>query len=242
MLETPHNVNPLTLLPPLAGPGGRRKRRHTDADRLRHRKVNRLKYVTRKAAGRCAYGSCREAVEPGHSQCRAHLNRMCERALKRRTERVAQGLCICCGKRAQFWGRKCIVCRPVRSNNPLPYGARTALRRFRKLEAIKENQILLAESRAAICELLKSNTVKPKFADVIRLYAGIDDGKCRSYREVGRLMNMSGERVRQILRDANVPLAMSRPAGKVRPWCALSIRAERKRFSSTRASGFVSRE
>jgi DNA-directed RNA polymerase sigma subunit (sigma70/sigma32) len=33
----------------------------------------------------------------------------------------------------------------------------------------------------------------------LRLYAGVDDGQWRNYAEVGRLMRISRERVRQLL-------------------------------------------
>src|SRR5437764_642017 len=87
----------------------KRIRGRTDTDRLRQRKETRVKYQKRKAVGRCAYGSCSEKVEAGHSQCRLHLNGMAERALQRRTERIALGLCVKCGDRLQFWGCHCIL-------------------------------------------------------------------------------------------------------------------------------------
>jgi len=193
----------------LVGPSNKSKRirKRTDADRLRQRKERRVKYQKRRAAGRCAYGSCSEKAEAGHSQCRLHLRRMSERALQRRTERIALGLCITCGDRPQFWGRHCILCRKIVS---LPYGARRALRLHREQEAMKQKQELRSEVREAVHELLATKRFEGPCAQALALRVGLDNGSWRSYREVGRLMSLSGERVRQILRETKVPLGMSR--------------------------------
>src|SRR5882724_4454195 len=103
MLETSHITDPRrSLLSPQKI--SKRTRRRTDTDRLRQHKGKRVKYQERRATGRCSHGSCSEKAEGGHSQCPRHLKEMCARALERRNERIARGLCISCGERPPFWG------------------------------------------------------------------------------------------------------------------------------------------
>src|SRR5438067_1583876 len=191
MLETSHIAHPQRNI--FGPPKKRPVQRRTDADRLRQRKERRGKYQKRRAAGRCAYGSCNEKAEAGHSQCRPHLRRMVEHARQRRIERISRGLCVACGQLPQFWGRHCVFCRKVRSSNSLPYGARRALRQYREAKELQKKQKLLEETRVAIVELLTRNQVEGRAAEALRLYAGIDTDRWRTYRQVGQLMNLSGE-------------------------------------------------
>jgi putative transcriptional regulator len=137
---------------------------------------------------------------------------MSERALEKRNERIALGVCISCGERPQFWGRKCILCRPVRSNNPLPYGARRALKRYRDTE--KRNQLKQSQSAAQreARELLACGQVSGRAAIALRLYTGLDDGKWRTYESIGRQMNITRERVRQLLLPAKLAMTLNAAA------------------------------
>lgn len=72
-------------------------------------------YLTRKAKGLCCYGSCPNEPVPGHTRCPDHLRRMLEYALETRSQRINEGICIECGARPGFWGRRCILCRVVRT-------------------------------------------------------------------------------------------------------------------------------
>src|SRR5687768_5895538 len=99
----------------------------------RHR--NKLIYQKRKAVSLCIYGRCTARADAAHAQCQNHLRLMAKRARERLAQRKAQGLCTYCGERPQFWGRKCIRCRQVSAANPLPFGARRALRLYREAEA-----------------------------------------------------------------------------------------------------------
>jgi DNA-binding transcriptional regulator YiaG len=169
------------------------------ANRFRDLDKKKIKYRKRRADGLCAYGYCPEKAEPGHAQCQRHLQKMRARAIERRKERIAEGICISCGERPQFWGLKCILCRTVRSNNPLPYGARRALRLHREAEEKRHKLEVQREVREVALQLLTSNQFPGKSAEALRLYAGFDNGQWRTYRQVGQLMNLSGERVRQMI-------------------------------------------
>jgi hypothetical protein len=196
-------------------------RAHSDVD-LRDTKKKKAKYRKRRTDGLCGYGCCSEKAEPGRSQCQRHLQKMSERAQERRNERIAGGLCISCGERPQFWGRHCILCRKVYSSNPLPYGARRALRLYREAEARRDRLKNQREIREAVLKLLASGQISEKSAEALRLYAGIEFVKWRTYEEVGKLMNLSRERVRQLLLPLKHTLNVELSCGV--PW------RTRKRF------------
>ncbi len=186
-----------------------RDRKRSDEYQLSKAKRSKLEYQTRKAAGICTYGHCPEKTEPGNTHCRKHLQAMSKRATKRRDERISQGLCISCGERPQFWGRTCIICRQVFFKDPLPRGAKRALRLHRKAQARRLSAQIEKDARAAALELLASKSIRGKQAEALRLYAGIDGGKWRTYREVGRLMNLSGQRVHQLLAPSKLTLSLT---------------------------------
>jgi transcriptional regulator with XRE-family HTH domain len=186
------------------------------ASRPRKLKQNKLRYQSRTAIGLCAYGQCLERVEPGHRYCRNDLEAMAKRASRRRRERIAQSLCVCCGARPQFWGVKCIICRQMVAKDPLPIGAKRALRLFREAEAGQRLEQIQADARAAALALLTTNRIQGKRAEALRLYAGIDSGKWRTYREVGVLMNVCVERVRQLLSPSK--LMLGEVLSDIVPW------------------------
>jgi len=87
--------------------------------------------------------------------------------------------------------------------------AKRALRLHRKAEARRLPDQIENDARAAVLELLSSNGLRGRQAEALRLYAGIDNGKWRTYDEVGHLMNLSKERVRQLLRPAKLTLSLT---------------------------------
>jgi hypothetical protein len=207
MLETSGTVSqelPLSHREPLPP---RRDHKRSDENQLKKATQNRLNYRSRKAVGLCSYGRCPAKAEFGHTCCRKHLQAMSKRRIKRCKERLDRRLCVYCGKRPQFWGRKCIICRQLFAENVLPRGAKRALRLYREAEARLLHQQIENDARAAALELLSSKSVECRWAEALRLYAGIDNGKWRTYDEVGQLMSISKERVRQLLLPSKVTLA-----------------------------------
>lgn len=177
-----------------------------EADKLRNRKQRRTIYEDRRAAGLCGYGYCSKNPESGHAVCATHRTKMCRRAAERRKEREASGICSGCGKLPQFWGKKCILCRQLYTKDPLPAGAKRALREYRRAEAKGEQNHRDEVELHTILELIGSRRITGDAREVLRLYAGIEFGKRRTYGEVGKLMNLSRERVRQLLLPAKMAL------------------------------------
>jgi hypothetical protein len=76
---------------------------------------------------------------------------------------------------------------------------RRALRLYSEAEKRSVPEQIRREARAEARKLLASGKVYGRSAEALRLYTGLDDGKWRSHGEVGGLMNLSAERVRQLL-------------------------------------------
>lgn len=157
--------------------------------------------------------------------CRKHLQKMFRDNKKRIEIRKRQELCINCGIRPQFWGVRCVLCRRYFLKNPdaLPAGVKRALRLYRDAErkaAIEQTEL---RARFAIRKLLASGDVSGDWAKALRLYAGLDTGRWRTYQEVGDLMHLSKERVRQLLYPSKVVLGEM--LGGDLPWRPLSLKA-----------------
>lgn len=173
----------------------------------KNRETKKVVYKTRRAKGLCGYSGCSNQAASGHSQCAAHLQRMLNHALKKRAERIDQGLCIGCGNRPGFWGLRCILCRPSNSDNPLPAGARRALRQYRLNESRQQQREQLMAVRLAAVKLLQNEDIKGKHAQALRLYLGLDDGHARTYKEVGAVMGITRQRVQQLLHPAKLRIS-----------------------------------
>src|SRR6266404_2609256 len=87
--------------------------------------------------------------------------------------------------------------------------------------------------RSPVRKLLASGNVDGKHAKAQRLYAGVDNGKWRTFSEVGKVMHMSKERVRQLLRPSKVALA--RILGEGVPWRPVQNDPERDTSKSSLA-------
>src|SRR5258707_11349346 len=101
---------------------------------VKSRQWQRQQYLKRTTASLCSYASCHMPPDSGHRQSQTHLRLAAERARERIRKRKAQGLCVQCGRLPQFWGVRCIFCRQIFARNPLPSGARKALRQYRENE------------------------------------------------------------------------------------------------------------
>jgi hypothetical protein len=112
-----------------------------------------------------------------------------------------------CGERPQFWGVRCVICRQRFAKHSLPFGARRALRLYHEAEEQYEAECKQAEARFAVRKLLARGEIKGNAAKALGLYAGVDDGKWRTYSEVGEAMHISKEWVRRLLAPAKVTLA-----------------------------------
>ena len=187
--------------------------------KLSWRIKSRRKYEKRKAAGLCANSGCPAAAANLHSYCSKHLHAMGAWKKQVVNTRKNEGLCTYCGKRPSFWGMFCIICRQKFIKNPLPLGARRALRLYREAEQKFELELTQAQARFEIRKLLASGNITGDYAKALRLYAGTSvsrGGRWRTYQEVGQLMHLSIERVRQLLKPSKIIIA-DKLAGKV-PW------------------------
>ncbi|HKP37578.1 MAG TPA: hypothetical protein VJT71_12040 [Pyrinomonadaceae bacterium] len=145
---------------------------------------------------------------------------MVKRLKKVIERRKSKGLCVYCGVRPQFWGVRCVICRQLFVKDPLPYGAKKALRLYREAEKQFEIESRQVQARFSIRTLLATGDIRGDYAKALRLYAGVDDGQWRTYEQVGTLMHLSKERVRQLLEPSKRLLA--NVLGDKIPWKPLS--------------------
>src|SRR5882672_7066834 len=194
---------------PLSNQAAQRARlvHHMDDDlRLKKSKARKSQYEKRKTAGLCSYGGCHANAEPDSTRCRRHLREMSRNSKERYRERVREGICVYCGERPSFWGVRCVICRQRFAKHPLPFGARRALRLYREAEKQRQTELIQVEVRMYVRKLMASGDLNGKHAEAARLYAGVDDGRWRTLSEVGEVMNISKERVRQLLRPSKLGL------------------------------------
>src|SRR5438067_3046979 len=179
----------------------------TESAARRKRAEARRQYQKRKTRGACAYFGCKKKPKIDRLYCHRHLANMAKQNRRRCKARKDQGLCIYCGIRPQFWGVRCIICRQIFTKDILPFGARRALRLYREAERqflLEQGQV---EAKFAVRKLLAAEAVTGRQARVLRLYVGLDKGDWRTYEEVGKIMNITKERVRQLLYPSRVLLA-----------------------------------
>ena len=175
-----------------------------------------LRYQKRKEAGLCCYGTCTSQTTADHTLCQSHLSRMSRQKLTIYEYRKNQKRCRTCGVRPQFWGMRCIICRELVTKNPLPRGARRALREYRKLESRKVQNEARERFRNAARELIAGGSLKVKEQEALRYYLGLNDNEWRTHQQVADLMNVSAERVRQLLLPSKKLLSML--VGTTTPW------------------------
>lgn len=205
--------------------GGRVKTHQGGGDsRVLRRESSRRQYQKRKTVGLCAYFGCSAQPEAGRRYCQRHLDQMSAKNRRRQKERKNHVLCIYCGVRPQFWGVRCLVCRQIfiKDRQGLPVGARRALRLYREAEALFELEQSQTQARFAIRKLIAAGEVAGDREQALRLYAGLDTSGWRTYQQVARLMNISKERVRQLLYPAKLILT-ERLGGNV-PWKPLTVK------------------
>jgi DNA-binding transcriptional regulator YiaG len=98
----------------------------------------------------------------------------------------------------------------------LPFGARRALRVYREAEERARETRVLEDARIAAMTLLKGGKVERKQAEALRLYMAFGRSRLRTYKEIGTMMKISKERVRQLLLPTKVTLGATL-SGHV-PW------------------------
>ena|SRR5258708_15399829 len=174
---------------------------------LKKGKSHKRQYAKRKAAGLCTSTGCAEEPDVGHTHCQRHLQQMSKRNKKQYWKRMREGLCIYCGMRPQFWGVRCVICRQRFFRDPLPYGARRALRFYREAENKRDREQIEVEARHAVRKLLASGDINGQRAEALRLYAGLDGGQWRTCVAVGKLMNVSKQYVHHLLLTPKETLA-----------------------------------
>ena len=173
----------------------------------RRRASSRRQYEKRKAVGLCGYFGCSARPQPTRHYCVKHLRQMARKIKKIVQKRKDEGLCVSCGKRPQFWGVRCIICRQTLKSHPLPLAARRALRSYREAEQKLEIEQREAKARCAVRKMLATGNVQGDRATALKLYAGLDTGQWLNGREVAKLMGISRERVRQLLYPCKVILS-----------------------------------
>jgi len=162
-------------------------------------KRKQAKYADRRQRGLCGYGNCGASPAPGRSKCKKHLKVMSARAKEQRAVRIVEGMCVTCGLRPKFWGRKCLVCRQRATNDLFPKRALQAIRQFLDSEEARQQKTRDAALRASAKELLAPLNLGDRQQQALRLYLGLDGKDRRTYQQVGQLMQLSPERVRQLL-------------------------------------------
>lgn len=217
----------MMLIPESKQPSTTASARHNAPQdlRTRQRLKSRHQYEKRKAKGLCGYSGCSADAAAGHKYCSRHLAQMSKKNQRRWNSRKRRGICIQCGLRPQFWGVRCVVCRQLFSRNkdPLPVGARRALKLYREAELLFELEQRQVHARFAIRKLLSGGGITGDRARALYLFGGLDTGAWRTQLEVASLMNLSHERVRQLLYhskltvsrmlDGEVPWKVSTPQG-----------------------------
>ena len=178
-------------------------------------------------AGLCVYFGCTGTPQPPRQYCAKHLRQMNRRQKRIVKKRKDEGVCVSCGKRPQFWGVRCIICRQGPKSNPLPLAARRALRSFREAERKFEIEQRQARARCAVRKLLASGDIKGERATALKLYAGVEGGRWLNGPQVAKFLGISRERVRQLLYPSKMILS-EMLSGDV-PWKPLSPKAARRR-------------
>lgn len=165
-----------------------------------------LRYQKRKQAGLCCYGRCPKKTKVGSTFCHSHLQRMLRQVTEIYKRRAEQKLCFRCGSRPQFWGKRCVICRQLVARDPLPKGARTALRNFRELEAQSSREKNRETVRVAARKMIAERNLKGREEEALQLYFGLDDNGWRTHEQVAQLMHLTAERVRQLLLPSKAAL------------------------------------
>ena len=176
--------------------------------------------------------NCSERAAPGRHACRRHLRYAARQAAKIRAQRSAQGLCVSCGKRPQFWGIRCVICSELCARRPLPGPALKAIRHYRRLKAQLEVIQIKERIEMASRVLLAKGFVSGKRAWALQLYIGLDKDEWRTYRQVAKIMKVSCERVRQLLAPSKAALEADLE-DKI-PWRQLATSGTGKKTSFVR--------
>ncbi len=159
-----------------------------------HLAIVRRDYEKQKAKGACTWGTgCHSPVATGRTMCREHLRALLVYSNARRAERLALKLCIVCGERPQWWAVTCILCRDKNGHqhkDPLPNGARKALAKYRRFEAI--------DARRAQAELAVESISDQRTIQILIMRHGLADGIDRTLEEIGATFSLTRERIRQI--------------------------------------------
>lgn len=124
--------------------------------------------------------------------CRPHLRAMCIKNKAMRAARKAAKMCIYCNERPAWWTVYCVICREEQHHpqDPLPDGARKALAKYRRSEAI--------DARREQAQLAVDWTDDPRIAKIFSMRHGLEDGTDRTLEEIGAEFDVTRERVRQV--------------------------------------------
>lgn len=146
------------------------------------------------AKGICGHGGCRDSVAEGHTMCDSHLLKMREDARKRTADRKSKGLCRSCAAPTLFGQTHCIPCGAKYRKGPLPQPVRSALSRYRQIEALlaKDTEFRAEQDRIR----RKLHLLNPRYQNIMTLL-WLGENK-RTLQEVGDILKVTRERIRQI--------------------------------------------
>jgi hypothetical protein len=177
------------------------------------REASKREFQDRVSQGMCGYFGCPNRQKLGRTQCPRHLDEMIAYSAARRAKRKQKKLCIDCGERPGWWGVRCVVCRTGYVKDPLPLGARKALRRHRRLEAIASRRYQAQQALALVTDA--------RARQVLISRHGLADSVDRTLEEIGTALGVTRERIRQIENRAleeiafyGVPVDLLRPPFK----------------------------
>lgn len=135
--------------------------------------------------------------------CETHLRDMVLRSYERRKARVAQGLCIYCGKLPAEGTQLCLGCRSTfygaRSPKTLP---RALIKQQRAIERRQVEEKQLAQRKIALDSLLSEDwdDLSERQTYMIQEYYGLKSGVPRPLDSLGKEYGITRERVRQLIK------------------------------------------
>src|ERR1051325_1492011 len=147
-------------------------------------------YWEQRSKGLCGYGRCQKEAANGHSMCAEHLKASSAGIAKMSARRIQQGLCRQCGLTPYFSRPFCLPCRIKFGLSPLPRITRKQIRKFWRDDAIKERRRVASEVIAS--------TSDERLRKILTLRHGLESGNDASLEEIGAVLNLTRERVRQI--------------------------------------------
>jgi RNA polymerase sigma factor (sigma-70 family) len=167
------------------------------SQRVIRKRAAKKEYVAqRKAQGLCAWGGCPNPFSEGHVYCDAHLKDMVRSQRVRIDTRRAKGLCIACGKGPALGLSWCIACRPRFCDSALPRGVMRSEREREKGEEARVTAARREERNRRVNQDL--HLLDKRRQRLLILRYGLRGGEDKTLSEVGRMLGLTRQRVKQL--------------------------------------------